>query len=99
YDPERRRFYWGIANPMPDQRRVRHGNPDGTAYSTPSDLYSNSTVALDPATGAVDWYFQHLPGDDWDLDATHERTLLRTPLAPDPEHVKWINPAISPGEE
>ncbi len=98
YDPQRKLLYWGIANPMPDQRRARHGTPDGTSQSSPADLYSNSTVALDPATGALQWYYQHLPGDDWDLDATHERTLVTTSVAPDPRFVKWINPALTPGE-
>lgn len=99
YDPESVLLYWGVANPMPDHRAERHGgNPEGTGLSSPSDLYSNSTVALDPATGELQWYYQHLPGDDWDLDVTHERTLVTTRLDPDPEHVKWINPAIEPGE-
>ncbi len=72
-------LYWGIANPMPDQRILRHnGNADAISRTAPADLYSNSTVALDPATGKLDWYYQHLPGDDWDSDYTHERTLLHT---------------------
>lgn len=100
YDPVRKMLYWGIANPMPDQRAARHnGNADGTSRTTPADLYSNSTVALDPATGKLAWYYQHLPADDWDSDYTHERTLLRTKIAPNPKFVKYINPAIRPGEE
>ena len=99
YDPERRLLYWGVANPMPDARMDRHdGDPDGTSRSSPSDLYSNSTIALDVDTGQLAWYYQHLPGDDADLDHTHERTLVRTAINPDPEHVKWINPNIEPGE-
>ena len=98
YDPARGLVYWGIANPMPDQRAARHGgDPDGTARKTPADLYSNSTVALDPATGELAWYYQHLPGDDWDLDATHERTLVTTRVAPDPRFVKWIDPGLRRG--
>jgi len=99
YDPERDLIFWGIANPMPDHRAARHGgDPDGTSRSSPADLYSNSTVALDPDTGELVWYYQHLPGDDWDLDATHERTLIRTRIAPDPAHVKWINTNVEPGD-
>lgn len=99
YDPERDVIYWGISNPMPDHRAARHGgDPDGTSRSSPADLYSNSTVALDPDTGELLWYYQHLPGDDWDLDATHERTLIRTRVAPDPEHVKWINTSVPRGD-
>ncbi len=100
YDPQRGVLYWGVANAMPDHRAARHGgDPDRTGFSSPSDLYSNSTIALDAASGELRWYYQHLPGDDWDLDATHERTLVTTAVAPDPAHVKWINPAIEPGEQ
>jgi len=98
YDPELDLVYWGVSNPMPDNRAARHGRADGTSYTAPADLYSNSTLALDPATGELAWYYQHLPGDDWDLDATHERTLVTTAIAPNPGFVKWINPAIRPGE-
>ena len=100
YDPVRKMLYWGVANPMPDQRSARHnGNPDATSRTAPSDLYSNSTIALNPETGKLAWYYQHLPGDDWDSDFTHERTLVRTRVNPDKNFVKWINPAIKPGEE
>ena len=100
YDPARHLIYWGVANPMPDQRMARHnGNPDAVSRTAPADLYSNSTIALDPSTGKLAWYYQHLPADDWDSDYTHERTLVRTRLNPDPKFVKWINPAIPRGEE
>ena len=65
----------------------------------PADLYSNSTVALNPDTGKLAWYYQHLPGDDWDEDYTHERTLFRTAVSPDPKFVKWINPDIRRGQQ
>ena len=99
YDPEKDLIYWGIANPTPNTRMARHGG-DANAIPTyaPADLYSNSTVALDPDTGELVWYYQHLPGDDWDQDLTNERILFSTPINPDPEHVKWINPNIEPGE-
>jgi alcohol dehydrogenase (cytochrome c) len=48
-------------------------------------------VALDPQTGELQWYFQHLPGDDWDEDYTNERTLVTTRIDPDPDSVKWFN--------
>jgi PQQ-dependent dehydrogenase (methanol/ethanol family) len=99
YDPQRKLLLWGIANPMPDQRLQRHGSADGVSRTTPADLYSNSTVALDPETGKLVWYYQHLPGDDWDLDHTNERVLARVRFDPDPRFVKWINPNIRRGEE
>ena len=99
YDPVRKLTYWGVANPMPDQRSERHGTADGVSRTAPADLYSNSTIALDPATGKLAWYYQHLPADDWDLDHTHERILARVRFNPDPRNVKWINPNIRRGEE
>ena len=60
-------------------------------------LYHNSTLALDGETGEIRWYYQHLI-DHWDLDHPFERMLLDTAVAPDPEDVPWINPAIKPGE-
>jgi len=100
YDPQRKMLYWGIANAMPNTRAARHdGNPDAIPRTAPADLYSNSTVALDPKTGKLAWYYQHLPGDDWDEDYTHERTLLRAAFNPDPKFVKWINPDVKRGEQ
>jgi alcohol dehydrogenase (cytochrome c) len=98
FDTARNVLYWGVANPMPDQRMQRHGgDPDGTGRKAPADLYSNCTLALDPATGKLIWYYQHLPGDDWDTDHTHERTLARVAFDPNPKYVKWINPAVPRG--
>ena len=33
-------------------------------------------MALDPATGEMQWYFQHIPGDSHDMDETFERILI-----------------------
>jgi alcohol dehydrogenase (cytochrome c) len=99
YDPQRKLMYWGVANPRPHTRMKRHGgDPDGTARSAPADLYSNSTIALG-LDGKLSWYYQHLPGDDWDSDFTHERMLLRTSINPDSNDVKWINPKAPRGQQ
>ena len=95
YDPVKKVIYWGVANPTPNTRAARHGgNSNAIGMSAPADLYSNSTVALNPENGKLLWYYQHLPGDDWDQDYTNERILLRTAFNPDPKAVKWINPSI-----
>ena len=100
YDPSLKLIYWGVANPTPNTRMERHGGRfDAIPFTAPADLYSNSTLAINPATGKLVWYYQHLPGDDWDEDYTHERTLLRTRVRPDPKFVKWINPDIRRGEQ
>ncbi|HLH45018.1 MAG TPA: PQQ-binding-like beta-propeller repeat protein [Bryobacteraceae bacterium] len=100
YDPARKMLYWGVANPMPDQRSARHnGDADGASRTAPADLYSNSTIALNPDTGKLAWYYQHLPADDWDSDYTHERTLARVRVNPDPKAVKWIAADLPRGQE
>jgi len=73
---------------------MRHGAADAVSRTAPSDLYSNSTVALDVTTGKLAWYYQELPGDDWDADHNQERILVRTRVTPNPRFVKWINPAV-----
>jgi alcohol dehydrogenase (cytochrome c) len=100
YDPKRKVTYWGIANPNPYTRLTRHnGQADKVPLTAPVELYSDSTVAIDINTGKLVWYYQELPGDDWDADHNHERILLRTKMNPDPKHAKWISPAIKAGEE
>lgn len=99
YDPVRKVVYWGVANPNPYTRFMRHGQYDTTPPTSPTELYSNSTLALNVETGKLIWYFQELPGDDWDADHNQERILVRTRVSPDPKFVKWINPGVSPGAE
>ena len=99
YDPVRKVVYWGVANPNAYTRMKRHGRFDAVSLSSPSELYSNSTLALNVETGKLIWYFQELPGDDWDADHNQERLLVRTRVSPDPRFVKWINPTVAPGTE
>ena len=91
YDPKLGLLYWGTSVPQPSLERLR-----GT---TGRDvLYSNSTLATDPANGDLVWYYQHLPRDNWDLDHVFERYLIDVAVAPDPAEVPWISPRIKPGE-
>jgi PQQ-dependent dehydrogenase (methanol/ethanol family) len=99
YDPTRKTLYWSVANPNPYTRLTRHGSADAVSISAPADLFSNSTVALDVNSGRLMWYYQELPGDDWDADHNHERMLIHTKVSPDRKYVRWINPAITPGSE
>ena len=68
YDPVTKMIYHGTSQPKPWTRDARR--TDGDA------LYTNSTLALDPATGEMKWYFQHIPGDSHDMDETFERILI-----------------------
>src|ERR1051326_6251366 len=99
YDPKRKVLYWSVANPNPYTRLQRHGAADAVPIKAPVDLFSNSTVALDVETGKLNWYYQELPGDDWDADHNHERLLIHTKVSPDSKSVKWISPKLAPGSE
>ena len=68
YDPVTKLVYYGTSQAKPWTRDAR--GSDGDA------LYSNSTLALDPTTGEMKWYFQHIPGDSHDMDETFERILI-----------------------
>ncbi len=90
YDPELDTVYWGTSVPAPSAE-VQRGTGKGVM------LYSNSTVALDPNTGKLRWYFQHLPRDNWDMDHPFERMLVDVEVQPDAE-ATWVqNPGIEPG--
>jgi len=100
YDAKRGLVYWGVAVPRPYPRILRHdGNVDAVPRSSPSELYVNCTLALDVKTGKIVWYYQHLPGDDWDADHVEERILVRSTVNPNPNFVKWISPNISSSKE
>ena len=94
FDPELNRVFWGVAVPLPYTRLMRRGTWD-VGDRSPCELYSNSTLAMNADTGAIDWYYQYLPCDDWDQDFVQERTLIDTVVNPDPEAVRWINPRLT----
>jgi alcohol dehydrogenase (cytochrome c) len=68
YDPTLHTTYWGTAQPKPWMRASRR--TDG------ANLYTSSTLALDPKTGHLKWWFQHVPGESFDLDEVFERVLI-----------------------
>lgn len=70
YDPELNQTYWGVAQPKP-WLRVSRGSKQGD-----KDLYTSSTLALDPDTGKLDWYFQHVPAESFDMDEVFERVVV-----------------------
>ena len=74
YDPGTNLIYWGTSQAKPWTRFAR--GTDGDA------LYTNCTLAIDPATGKIVWYYQHIPGETHDMDETFERILVdaRRPL-------------------
>jgi alcohol dehydrogenase (cytochrome c) len=70
YDPELNLTYWGTAQAKPWVPASRGMSALDKA------LYTSSTVALNPDTGRLQWYFQHAPGEALDLDEVFERVLV-----------------------
>ncbi len=59
YDPESNLYIFGTGNPYPIY----------DAEFRPGDnLYTDSVVAVDVATGERAWHFQYTPNDSWDYD-------------------------------
>lgn len=62
--------------------------PIKTKGATRDALYTNSTIALNPETGKMAWYFQHHAGDPYDLDWVFERMIV--PLSIDGRTTKAV---------
>jgi alcohol dehydrogenase (cytochrome c) len=90
FDPVLNKIYIGTSVTIP-AAKFQLGGVDK------QHLYHDSTLALDPASGKIVWYYQHLI-DHWDLDHPFERILVDTKVAPKKGDVAWINPRIKAGE-
>jgi alcohol dehydrogenase (cytochrome c) len=73
YDPKTDTVYWGTSNPGPWNTGVRSSG-DGN-FGKLTNLYTASTLALDPNTGKIKWYIQGTPADAWDYDGVNENIL------------------------
>jgi len=91
YDAELNLIFVGVAVPIP-WGSIQRGTRGGDV------LYTNSTLALDANTGEIAWYFQHIPGGNWDLDHPFERLIVETEVTPDADAVSWMNPNIVSSE-
>jgi alcohol dehydrogenase (cytochrome c) len=68
YDAKRDLIYWGAGNPAP----AHHGG-----VRAGDNLYANSVVALDAASGKLRWHYQFTPADENDWDAVQQPVLAR----------------------
>ncbi|MGR8918326.1 MAG: PQQ-dependent methanol/ethanol family dehydrogenase [Gammaproteobacteria bacterium] len=62
YDPDTNLIFYGTGNPAPWNAHLRPGD----------NLYSTSTVAINPDTGKIVWHYQFTPNDGWDYDGVNE---------------------------
>jgi alcohol dehydrogenase (cytochrome c) len=73
FDPALNLLYWGVGNAASD---LYAGDRDAGEQAAGANLYSASVVALDADTGKVRWYYQEVPKDVWDFDASYECVLI-----------------------
>jgi alcohol dehydrogenase (cytochrome c) len=67
YDKETGYILYGVGNPTPDfDGESRKGD----------NLYTGSTIAIDPANGKIMGHFQYTPHDTWDYDGNNEVILI-----------------------
>jgi alcohol dehydrogenase (cytochrome c) len=82
YDAETGLALWGVAQTYdtgPLRDRKPGMNNDG--------LYTNSTLAFEPRTGKLAWYFQHMKNDQYDLDWVFDRVIGRLDVNGNPTRV------------
>jgi alcohol dehydrogenase (cytochrome c) len=71
-DPELGLLYFSTGNPGPDfNGAVRAGD----------NLYSDSIIAVDAATGEYRWHFQQVHHDIWDYDSSNPVILFNVTIA------------------
>lgn len=66
YDPEAKLAYWGVGNAAPWVGALRPGD----------NLYTASTIGVDPETGKIATHFQYHWNDTWDWDEVVPPTLI-----------------------
>jgi alcohol dehydrogenase (cytochrome c) len=79
YDAEQNLVFYGTGQPYPWIAEMRGTLPrkPGAKWNA---LYTDSTLAINPDTGKMQWYHQHLEDDTWDLDYVYERMLVDLPV-------------------
>ena len=77
YDPALNLVFFGPAQTYDTGPMLHPVNQPGINND---GLYTDTTLAFNPDTGKLVWYFQHVPNDQWDLDWAFERQLVTLPV-------------------
>jgi alcohol dehydrogenase (cytochrome c) len=78
YDPDLNLVYFGTGNTYDVGTLL--APRAGKGRSNNDALYTDSTLALDPDTGKLSWFYQHMNRDVWDLDWAFEQSLITLPV-------------------
>jgi alcohol dehydrogenase (cytochrome c) len=76
YDPALNLAFFGVAQTYDTALLAKPARPGAKN----DGLYTDCTLAINPDTGKLVWYYQHLPNDQWDLDWVFERQIVRMPV-------------------
>lgn len=77
YDPQLNLVYFGTGQTYDSATLLQPRQRPGASADA---LYTDTTVALDPDTGKLVWYYQHFNRDVWDYDWVFEQSLLTLPV-------------------
>ena len=88
YDPELDLLYFGTGNGTFFDQSKR--SPSGG-----DNLYISSILAIRPSTGRLAWYYQEVPGDQWDYDVV--QPIILTDLTIDGARHKVLMQASKDG--
>ena len=70
YDPKLNLFFIGTSQAKPWVADSRGMTTEDSA------LYTNSTLAINPNTGKIEWFYQHIAGETIDMEVGFERVLV-----------------------
>jgi alcohol dehydrogenase (cytochrome c) len=76
YDPQLNLAFFGVGQTY-DTGPVLH-RVDKPGVSN-DGLFTDCTLAFNPDTGKLVWYFQHVHNDQWDLDWAFEQQIMSLP--------------------
>ena len=82
YDPALNLVFWGVGQSYDTGPLRNLVNQPGV---TNEGLYTDSTLAIDPDTGKLVWFFQHQSNDQWDLDWAFEQIVAKLPVNGQPK--------------
>lgn len=78
YDTALNLAFFGVAQTYDTALLAKPANNKPGA--TNEGLYTDCTLAINPDTGKLVWYYQHQPNDQWDFDWVFERQVVRMPV-------------------
>jgi len=81
YDPDTNLLYVGTGNAGPWSQDSRKQGKDK------ENLYAASILAVNADTGKLAWYFQMVPGDEWDFDSVQQLMLADITIKGQPRKV------------